>query len=93
MKLDRLLPLLLDGAPGRLRVQLALQAIGIRASAQLVANSRKESDPVKTHAPPAMGERSDVSAPSGAERVWCSPWQRTAGTSGPAVRVSPEGGR
>ena len=36
MKLDRLLPMLLDGAPGRLRVQLALQAIGIRASAQLV---------------------------------------------------------
>lgn len=33
MKLDRLLPMLLDGAPGRLRVQLALQAIGIRASA------------------------------------------------------------
>ena len=33
MKLDRLLPLLLDVPPGRVRVQLALQAIGIRASA------------------------------------------------------------
>lgn len=32
MKLDRLLPLLLDGAPGRLRVQLALQSVCVQAS-------------------------------------------------------------
>lgn len=36
MKLDRLLPLLLDVPPGRLRVLLALQSVCIRASRQLV---------------------------------------------------------
>lgn len=95
MKLDRLLPLLMDGASGRLRVQLALQAIGIRASRQLATNFRKERDPVKTHAPPEMGEWSDVSEAPGArpvsDRVWCSPWQGAAGTSGPAAPVSPPG--
>ena len=35
MKLDRLLPLLMDVPPGRLRVLLALQSVCIRASAQI----------------------------------------------------------
>jgi hypothetical protein len=89
MKLDRLLPLLMDVPPGRLRVLLALQSVCIRASAQLVANSRKERDPVKTHLLPETGERTDVSeAPGsglGTDRVWCSPWQGAAGASASAA--------